>query len=645
MRRRHPSRGGSQLSNEQRQRSDQDPGSGFGGVRHRARYRFDNLLSKGTSAVLIWLGVITLVTVVLSSLLLAAAGVTFAGSNEDSFIEDFWQSMLRTMDPGTMAGDVGWGQRLLALAITLFGILVAGTLIGVIASGVENRIDHMRRGRSVVIERDHIVILGGSERLPIVLDQLVTAYRQQGGRTMVVMADRDPSEMVDAVNAVVENKHGSRLVYRSGNPTAPRDLKLVRLSTARTVIVLAGADGDIGVVKTVLAVGAQLGDFDEISIVAELADRAIADKLARACGAMVHPILATQASARLAAFVLREAGLSQVISELFDFRACDLYVSDDPGLIGRRFDEIVDRYVRARPLGFVRPSGDIDLNPAPNTIFETGDRLALLAQDRTELELLPSSMAASGRTAGVVSPIENAIAPVHLLLLGWSEFGAQLVENWVTNANPASTVEVLTDDVQSVEASAQVARLGLEGSVVSIGHDPADRLLRPAGRPIITTVLFLADHRVGPTEADVGVLLNLAVLQAALVDTEMPRLVVELRDVDSLPLVDLPGADDYVVSDAIASKFIAQLADQPDRRQVFLELYDPSTSTLRIDDVIELGLVGEFDVRSLWAAAYERGLIAIGWRRSIERGGEFVLNAPATGTVDLQPGDQIVSVG
>ena len=102
---------------------------------------------------------------------------------------------------------------------------------------------------------------------------------------------------------------------------------------------------------------------------------------------MVHPFLANQASARVAAFALREAGVSQVIDELFNFRACDLYVHDEPALIGHTFGEVVDRYVRARPLGRVRPTGDVELNPAPDTRFEPGDRLAVLAQDRTALEL------------------------------------------------------------------------------------------------------------------------------------------------------------------------------------------------------------------------------------------------------------------
>ena len=144
-------------------------------LRHKVRYRFDNLLARGTGAALIWLGVVTIVAVLVSAMLLAVFGVTFSGSASGSWFEDGWQSLLRILDTGTMAGDVGWGRRILALLVTLFGVLVAGTLIGIIAAGVEDRIDAMRRGRSVVIESGHIVILGGSSRIPMIVKQLVLA--------------------------------------------------------------------------------------------------------------------------------------------------------------------------------------------------------------------------------------------------------------------------------------------------------------------------------------------------------------------------------------------------------------------------------------------------------------------------------------
>ena len=83
-----------------------------GALRNRIRYHFDNLLSRGTWAVLRWLLAITLLVVLVSSLLLTAFGVSLGGSDDASWLELFWQSMLRTLDPGTMSDDVGWGARM-----------------------------------------------------------------------------------------------------------------------------------------------------------------------------------------------------------------------------------------------------------------------------------------------------------------------------------------------------------------------------------------------------------------------------------------------------------------------------------------------------------------------------------------------------
>jgi hypothetical protein len=132
--------------------------------RNRVRYRFDRLLSRGTWAVLLWLGIITFVVVVFSAALLAISDVTLSGSESTSVAEDLWQSLLRVIDPGTMAKDVGWGRRILSLIVTLTGLLIAGTLIGLIAAGVEQRVERLRQGRSIVVESGHYVVLGWSER-------------------------------------------------------------------------------------------------------------------------------------------------------------------------------------------------------------------------------------------------------------------------------------------------------------------------------------------------------------------------------------------------------------------------------------------------------------------------------------------------
>ena len=210
------------------------------GLRDRYRYRLDNLLSRGVWAVLVWLGVVTLLVVLISSVVLAVFSVTFSGSDGESWREGFWQSLLRTIDPGTMAADVGWGRRVLALIVTIFGVLVAGTLIGIIASGVEQRVEGMRRGRSTVVESGHIVILGGTPDLPVIVEQLALAGRR-GANTIVVLADREPAEMNEDVRAAVPDLYRTRLVFRSGDPTHTSDLNMMRVRDARAVIVLSEA--------------------------------------------------------------------------------------------------------------------------------------------------------------------------------------------------------------------------------------------------------------------------------------------------------------------------------------------------------------------------------------------------------------------
>jgi hypothetical protein len=118
-----------------------------------------------------------------------------------------------------------------------------------------------------------------------------------------------------------------------------------------------------------------------------------------------------------------------------------------------------------------------------------------------------------------------------------------------------------------------------------------------------------------------------------------------VRDVDSIPLVELTGPDDYLVSDTVASQFIAQLADLPERRAVLLELYFSSGPSLRVEPVDELGLVGEFEAAVIFATLYDAGKIAIGWRRAAARGGVLSLNPRSDVRVELLPGDSIVSIG
>src|SRR3954452_23012891 len=128
----------------------------------RLRYAFDKTMAAGPIALIGWLAILSLLVVVVAGGFLALTRIAREGGEPLTFIEAFWESLMRTLDSGTMGGDTGWGFRLVMLAVTLGGIFIVSALIGVLSTGIDNKIDELRKGRSRVIERDHTIILNWS---------------------------------------------------------------------------------------------------------------------------------------------------------------------------------------------------------------------------------------------------------------------------------------------------------------------------------------------------------------------------------------------------------------------------------------------------------------------------------------------------
>lgn len=615
--------------------------------RRRLRYRFDNILSRGTWAVLLWLGIATLAVIAASSLLLTVFNVTLSGSSSGSWLEDFWQSTLRTLDAGTMAGDVGWGRRILALIVTLFGILIAGTLIGIIASGVEQRIEAMQRGRSGVVETNHVVILGASAQLPDLVEQLALAGQHRRSNVIVVLADRTPAELSHEVRSFTPDLFGTRLVFRWGDRTNVGDLEIVALHDARAVIVLADDEGDADVVRTVLAVDVALAGH-RVPIVAEVADPAVGESLVRACGADVHPITTDHATARLATYAFRGPHLIRVIQQLLDFRGPDLYVRAPGELTGRTFGDSVFAFQNARPIGVMDAADAVVFAPDPSTMLDADHRLVLIADDDRDPLPTRASVDPSPARPGAANPLSIDEQPAHhVLVIGWNALAGELLQQLDAAAAPGSTVTVVYDSrlVDEEPDAAMCQNLALTVLPAATANLRLEREHADPGR--LTSILLVAyRHGLTPAQSDSRTLLNLRAIRRELADLGIaPSVLIELRDASNADLAAPIGPDDFVVSDAIASSMLAQLAEQPERRAVLLRLYGARRPGIGTIDPAALDLVSEVEFHVIAQRAYAAGFIAIGWSVAMERGGDVVLNPDATALVHLERGDRIVVIG
>ena len=604
--------------------------------RNRVRYRFDRLLSRGTWAVLLWLGIITLLVVVFSAALLAISGVTFSGSEGTSVVEDFWQSLLRVIDPGTMADDVGWGRRILALIVTLTGLLIAGTLIGLIAAGVEQRVEELRQGRSIVVESGHYVVLGWSERLRVVIDQLTVGDPEA---TVVVLADRDASVVDDDLRADLDPALGHRLVIRSGDPRLPSGLELTNLDEARAILVLAAdVGGGADVVTTVLMVGRRVG-FDRVPIIVEVSDDMMREKLVRATGPSVRPVIVAESASRLTALVFRQSGVSEVVEALVDARRPGIHIAEVPELVGCSFGDAVFGFDAARPIGYVGADGQLSLNPPAARVLEAGDRLVTVAAD-------PGAVVVGERRRPPAAgePLRLGFDPtvMQLLIIGWNSIAPALLAEFDRLAAAGSSAVLRFDDtVLTADDIVVPPTTNIEVAVIP-GSDPTVSL-RDAG---ITAVVVLAyTERLSAGDADGRTLLDLALLERELASWESPapQLLVQLLDDDRSALAEMAGLDGFLISEGIGSAMIAQLAVAPERQDVFRRLYDPERASVHLVSLERLGIDAPATFGDVVSGAYASGVLAIGWLTSPERGRQTILSPPLTARVERS--DQIVVVG
>ena len=566
-------------------------------------------------------------------------GATASGG----FFENVWDSLLKVFDSGAFQSETAWPSRLVWFIVTLLGILIGGSLIGLIAAAIDRRVDDLRKGRSPVLETGHTLILGWSARLPVIVKELSVANESLTRPAVVILAPRDVADMAAELRDRVGDTKNTKVVCRSGNPWQPAHLQLVNIAAARSVIVLAGEHGDAAVVKTVLAVKTLDPDFSRANVVAEFAHPEHALTLRSITRGAVGTVNSDDVIAQVTAQACHQSGLSVVFRELLDFEGHECYFADVPDLVGHTYGEALLAFDRCSVIGRFTNDRYVQLNPAANAVFEPGDQVIAVAEDD---ETLLFSGFRDVRIPEAASPERSAQAPMNVLIVGWSGFGPTVVRELDEFLAPGSLIEVSIDPVLADPYGLEEMSLSnttLHVSLVEGGPEELRYLhdLRPFDQVI---VLGYRD-KLTIDDADSRTLLTLLTLREMWpVDaTPRVRMIAQLLDQANAELANTTGVDDFIVSDALASLMLAQLSERAELQAVFDDLFDPNGAVVELRPAHRFVPDAPVRYEQIVAAGAAADVSVLGWR--IDATGEVVVNPPKAAEVHLVSDDQVLIVG
>lgn len=517
--------------------------------------------------------------------LIGFGGFALYAVSDGSFTEALWLSWSFVADSGNHADMVGTGPRIVSVSISSGGMLIFAMMLGLVSDAISEKVDSLRKGKSEVIESNHILVLGWSDKLGSLLKQLAIANKSVGGGVVVVLAERDKEEMEMDIAKLEFDFMGTSVISRSGSPLILADLKKVSVSKARAIIVLASDENadqsDARALRVVLSL-AGVKEGLRGHVVVEMSDLDNEPLVKLVGGELIETVVAHDVIGRLMIQCALQPGLAQIWEDILGFENAEFYIERWPQLDGLHFEDVLISFPDAIPCGVkvAAGGGKIIINPEDKYVLKEGDEILVIAEDDDTYAPGPLPEVSRGLCPRMIDPPKY---PEKILFCGWRRdiddmimvleaFLAPGSELWMFNEVPEKDREKkLTDGGLNISGLENLKLVHREGNAVIRRH------LESLPLETFDSILILADESVEDSivHSDSRSLATLLLIR----DIQSKRL--PHKDTRSLPLRN---------SGFSQSSWIREMQQASDKSIIISEILDSRTRNLvsvsRISDYV-----------------------------------------------------------
>lgn len=598
----------------------------------RFSYWFDNRMAHGTGSMIKMLAIATLVFI-----LLVAGAVTVLGLQEEGgFSGALWDSFASTVNSWVFySGDGSIAYVAVMSLAAVAGLFVTSVLIGIIGSGIEEKLSSLRRGNSLVLETEHTVVLGYNEQVFAIISQLVTAAGTQ--RCCIVVAgDADKEEMEQQIRDRTEHGKNVRIICRSCDIFEPLSLRCCAIAESAAVIV--NLPDSAQAVRCILAVGELTGGENKTRISCAVSDPSAVLPAEIAGEGRADVLDVGELVSRIIAHTCRQAGISGVMTELFSFEGDEFYIKSIPQLAGKSFAEASLCFESTLLLGICRKEQTL-LNPAADELLLADDMLIILSRDSSGGTVL--NAARSVDESAIISGGELAV-PEHadnILVIGCNSSFETMLSQLASSVQPGSALVL----AGAPDGTAEAGRCGnLELTIKTVDTSCAQQLeaLLEGGAQ---HVVLLSDMQLPDAEADDRTLMTLLRLRDIKRRLGLNiNITTQMRTSQAMKLARCSDVSDFIVGADIAGLVVVQISHNRRLVPVFRELLSNEGSELYLKDAALFVQTGTpVSTATLIAAAQRRGCVFLGYM-SGEAGAGAQLNPPAEHMFTPKPGDRLV---
>lgn len=601
------------------------------------RYKFDNLMSRGTIVLVSMLFLITAVVVVVTGVLGAAINKDFTTGNT------IWQSLMHALDAGTLAGDDTSNVLFVILmsVVTICGIFVTSILIGIISTGFEQKLTDLRKGTSKVIESGHTVVIGFNDSIYTILSELIEAGENRKRNCIVILGEEEKDVMEDSIKGHIEDFRTTTIVVKSGKLTEDYILARASIETSKSIII--NQEDDFSVIKIILATVNYLKSKNafnkDLHITSMIYNKANLDAAKIAGEGKAEVLFFKDALSRIIAHTCRQPGLSTVLTGFFTFSGDEFYFENFPELAGKTFGDTLNLFEESTVVGLGQ-DGQVLLNPSMDTILKSEDYVIHLAiDDNTSKPGHVPNVDLSVAVSVKGSESEN----LNVLVLGYNHHLPDILAELDNYAEKGSTVTVAGLELPGIFAERQYENINVITRDCDIyNRTELDKLIE--GRTV--DILLLSDLECSNDVADAKTLLLLIQLRDIGKKRNLEfNITSEMCSVSNQKLAQVANVNDFVVGNTITNLMITQVAENRKLALLFEDLLDADGSELYMKKASRYVKTNEeTDFYTITEIAKNRNEIVVGYKKRTADGNQIRINPKKSDRISFSSEDYLVLI-
>lgn len=609
-----------------------------GSFRKRLRYCFDNLMSKGTGAMLAVLAIIVLALVIVITVCICAGGF----DEEAGFFYTLWDVLSTTINAWMPSSEDGGPLYVALIAVSaMFGVLFTSFLIGIISSAVEDKLSALRAGNSQVIEKNHTVVLGFKPGEYTLIEQLILSHSDE--KAVIVVAEEAEKEtMEDLISDNLDIPKNIKLICRNTNITDPVSLECCSLDTASSIIV--NPIDDTRTLKVLLAVYKHFEESDmpqPFVITAVNQDEYIIPKTIRDKYGFTM-LRTNNAVARIIAHSCTQLGLSEAFSEVFSFIGNELHFETVNVPQGAKFKDILYTMEGGVPLGIIR-EGNTLLNPDRNLPVHSSDTFIVLEPEKGSFSISENGFIDfSDEKEGTYTAGTKSSEKV--VIIGSNDKLGTLV-----NELPPYVTEVVLAGIRHLEKKREMCRtIRSDINYTLVSDDVMDAEVLENTVKDSDHVIVLSDYSVKEEESDGRSILLLLKLRD--IKERLSRnfsITAEMCRDDNRNLIHSGDFTEFIVSSNMAAMVLAQIASNPALYDTFHELLSNEGNEFSIKPAsfLEKCVGVECTFAELRRELVHKHCILVGFIEHNDGKPNTLLNPDISKKICISPLDKFIVIG